>query len=299
MWTARAVERFADRLTLDPDLGELVRAVRARVDRLLRLGVVGGERHLLDLLDRGDAGPEGVELLWPFQLDRALVIGLPAEVSGAVLDHELEADALGEPPDEVPVGLVVLLDEVVRVAARVGGYVEVGVAEDPLDDVARGLVLEGAHVPGALQRVRAVEAAHEQPDAPRPELDVERDDGAVEQRGGGELLAGAELDLEVAADLNGCSSTSPAPFGKGGRQRAHVGEAQVVEDAHLADALGHSFVDGLAVDEDRIERDVSFLCGGAHAASSLGIVREVPLLMRRGSSMWFASAIGRQFVGSR
>ena len=89
------------------------------------------------------------------------------------------------------------------------------------------------------------------------------------------------------------------PRREGRGERADVGEAQVVEQAHLADALRHLFLEGLAVDLDRVERDVLLGCDRRHQPASLGIVRLVPRLTRSGSSIPFASAIARQLVGSR
>jgi hypothetical protein len=162
-------KRICDRVSVYPDLRDLVGARGCSGDRLLGLRVLGGQRDLFDLLAGGHPRAERAQRRRPLQRHRVIGYGL-AEVRGRVVDHELEPDPLGQAPDEVPVSLVVLLHEVVRVPAGVAVRGKPRLLDDLLDDVAGGLVLERPRHPGADQSVRAVVASRQQLDAAGAEV---------------------------------------------------------------------------------------------------------------------------------
>ena len=168
--------------------------------------------------------------------------------------------------------------------------------DDLLDDVGRGLVLEHAHLARAVQQVRPVVRVHRERAAAGAEHRLERDDVALEQRLRRLLLAGAEPDLELLADLERLR-VDPLRLRERDADRADVGQPQVVDDADLLDPVAVLLRDLAAVDQDRVGRDV-LARGLAGHQSSVGIVSSEPRRRRIGLSMPLASAIGRQRVGS-
>ena len=172
------------------------------------------------------------------QRDRVVGARL-AEVRVGVLDHELEPDPLGQSPDEVPVGLVVLLHEVVGIAAAVALGAEPRLAEDLGDDVARGLVLERADLARADEGVRAVKAADHQLHPAGAEVELLRHDLALEQARRGQRVTGPQLDLQRLADVEGMGVDrlilALVALLVDHRDGAHVGQPQIAEDPHLAD----------------------------------------------------------------
>ena len=93
-----------------------------------------------------------------------------------VEDEHLEVDALREPPEELPVGLVVLLDEVVGGARAVDRpLVHAGALPDLPRDVRGGHVLVGRGALGLVEQVRAVVGAEAERRA-LAELGLERGD---------------------------------------------------------------------------------------------------------------------------
>ena len=103
---------------------------------------------------------------------------------------------------------------------------------------------------------------------PAPESRFERHDLALEHSRSRQLLAGAEPDLEAAADLEWALvdrlALSRLALGKRRGERARVGQAQVVLNSQLPDTAAQIGVDLRAVDEDRVQRYVALGAGRAH-----------------------------------
>jgi hypothetical protein len=286
--------------TLDPRLGDLLGSGGRLLDLLLRLAVEAANVDLLDLLDGRDAGAERVEVVGVAELDRLGVgVGL-LEFTPGVVDGELEADALREPPHELPVGLVVLEHEVERRAAAGGVDADPAVVADAPDDVRDRLVEERALLARAHHPVRAVIGAHDHRDAAGLEVGLDRDDLALEQLLGGGLLDRAELDHERLPDLEGGVVELLERVALGlariaDRDGAHVGQPQPVRDLDVADEVHVLRIELLTVDLDLEERGVLFR---RHQVSIVGMVSWEPRRSANGLSMPLASAILRQRVAS-
>ncbi len=285
---------------VDADLCDLLRGRDADVDRLLGLGVLSAQRHLVDLLHSGDARIERPKRRRPLELDRVLG-GRFAQRCQLPIDDQFEPASVGKPPDQLPIGLVVLLHELVRLAARIALGLKAGLRQQLGDDVARCLVLEGPYLARPHQHVRVVVCAHRQLHTAGAPPRFERHDLALEHGRGRQLVARAQADLETAADVKRAlvDRLALSGLGLGERcgERARVGQAKVVLNADLADASTEILVDLRATHEDRVLRYLPLGSCCAHA-SNLGIVSSLPRRRRSGLSIPLASAIVRHFVAS-
>ena len=128
-------------------------------------------------------------------------------------------------------------------------------ADDLLDDVGRGLVLEHADLAAAVQQVRAVVGVDDQRAAAGAERRLERDDVALEQDLRRLLLARAEPHLERLADAERLA-VDALGLRERDAHRADVGEPQVVDDPDLLDPVAVLLRELAAVDDDLVGGDV-------------------------------------------
>src|SRR5690348_1371017 len=88
-----------------------------------------------------------------------------------------------------------------RLATWIALTLKAGLREQRRDDVARGLVLERAHLARSHQHVRVVVGAYEQLHSACAPARFKRHDLALEHRRRRQLLARAELEREGVADV--------------------------------------------------------------------------------------------------
>ena len=275
----------------------------------LGLRVPGGGGHRLDLLHPGDARVEGGDRVRPLDLDRGFRRGVAGldEVDLVAFGEHPEVEAAGLPPDELPVGFVVLLEPFVL---RAGLGCELArpepvLLQDLLDGVADGHLLEHADLAVAHQPVAAVERADAERDAAVPEVRVDGDDIAVEDGRRRRLVVdGAGLERRLRADLERLAvdvlDRLDLVVGVDEeRQVEAVRERQAVDDLDLADPVLVLGVEVDAVEPEVVARDVLLGDGGRGAHESiLGMVSGRPRVRCSGLSMSLASAMSRQRVGS-
>ena len=204
---------------------------------------------------------------------------------------------------KLPVGLVVLLDELVRFAAWIALGLKAGLRQELGDDVARRLVLERAHLARSASarasgRTRARAARRRRRRhrgssvtiSPLNTVDVVSSSRAPSRTS--RRAADVERALVDRLALSGLAlrETTRRPC----TCRAGAGSSESRTSRMRRLQIG---VDLRAVDEDRVQRDVPLGSCRAHA-SSLGIVSSLPRRSRSGLSMPFASAIARHRVAS-
>ncbi len=262
------------------------------------LRVPGADDDLLHLLDPGHPRTERDQLraaLGPVELDglgSGVAAGRP-EVERLVLDDDLVVVHAREPPEELPVRLVVLLRELVRDTGLRGFRGEAVLARQLLGDLRRAHVLEGRGLADAVQPVRAVVAANREQEALLRELRLEAGDLSLEDGLRLPVLRPGEGELEGAADHE-LPPVHELEQGIGESEQEGVGEHQVLLEPkldHVLDLLAEQH----AVDPDLGVGDLGL--GDGHSGV-LGIASRLPRRRRSGSSMPFASAIGRQRVAS-
>ena len=215
-------------------------------------GVPAAHDHLVDLLDarharaeaRAASRPSAARPGWPRsrRLAGSAASGPPTTTSKSMRAASRQR--------KVPVGLVVLLHEVVGVAARCRSCpaVRPALARDLARDVPGRHVLVGRGALRAVERVRVVVAARGEHGPAGRELGLERRDLALEEHARARGLAAPASRISTSAPISsGLESTCSSP---GSRDPEHerVGQHQVVVDAHLEQPLGQRRVERAPVD---------------------------------------------------
>jgi hypothetical protein len=158
-------------------------------------------------------------------------------------------------PEEVPVGLVALLEELVDDARRLGLRAEPVLVRDLADHVAGRDLLEGARLALAVELVGLVVGTDRDDAALGRELGLDRGDLAFEDRLGRLLALRGDLDLDVLAELQRVAVDLVA-LGVGEPHQRHVGQGEAVDDLDLERQVPPRGIDHGAGDEDVDAGDV-------------------------------------------
>ena len=208
--------RLGDRGAVDADLGARLLDPLRRLDDLLHLRVPAAHDDLLNLLDRADPRPEREQVLAPGEAPFGDRLAGPAEVERLVHNEDLEVVEAGEAPQELPIGLVVLLDEPIgRVGPRLLDLAEreAGVVRQLPYDVGGGDVLIRPGSCRPVHALREVVAADDDLGSVASERgfearDLALDDGCGRVRG---QPGGFDLDLVADLSLGEMEESGPNP----------------------------------------------------------------------------------------